>query len=256
MSREIIPLFYDHSCGRGILTFWSQKDTKPDGPQSIISLCKKAGLKQCYFASNNFHTFIEAWKGLKDAGIQLCFGLELIMTEDANVHTDESRRSEHKILIFASNSAAYKDLIRIYTACHADMTNKYYVHRFDYKQLAPLWTDRLTLVVPYWDSFLHKNTLAYGANIVPQMPAHPVLFREVNSGVPYAGLLDAAIDRFNAQSDHEEVAIKTVYYEKREDFEAYTTFRAIENRSSFNMPNVDFLCSPRFCFEEWEELSK
>lgn len=254
MNETIIPLFYDHSCGRSLLTFWPEKDTKPDGPQSIISLCKKAGLKQCYAVSTNFHTFIEGWKELKAEGIQLCFGLELVMVEDAKIHTEESRRAEHKIIAFAKNPTALNDLFKISTACHSDITNRYYLHRFDYKQLKPLWTDNLMLVVPFWDSFLHRNTLTYGANIVPEMPAKPVLFREVNSGVPYASLIDAAIDRFNQQRDHEEVKIKTIYYPKREDFEAYTVFRAIENRSSFNSPNLDYMCSPRFCFEEWEEL--
>ena len=253
---DIVPIWADHSTRRSLLTYWPEKDTKPHGPQSIISLAKKAGLKQCFGISNNFHTFIEAWKGLKDAGIQFCFGLELIMVQDAKIHTEETLRQEHKILIFAKNAQAYKDLIKIYSACHSDKDNRYYVQRFDYKRLNALWTDNLMLVMPFFDGFLHKNTLVHGANIIPDMPVKPLIFREVDSGIPFAGLIDAAIDRFNANKDHEEVRTKTIYYEKRADFEAYTVLRSIQNRGSFDSPKVDFLCSPRFCFEEWERISK
>ncbi len=256
MSDKPIALFYDHSTRRSLLTYWSEKETKPGGPQSIISLCKKAGLKQCFGVSNNFHTFMEAWKGLKEAGIQFCFGLELVMVQDAKIRTDETLRQEHKIIIFARNAAGYKDLIKIYSACHSDEDNFYYLQRFDYKQLKPLWTDNLMLVMPFWDGFLHKNTLVYGANIIPDLPVKPTLFREIASEVPFARYIDRAVDRFNIAKDHEEIKIKTIYYEKRADFEAYTVFRSIQNRGTFNCPNINFMCSPQFCFESWEELSK
>lgn len=253
-SADIVPLFYDHSSRKSLLTYWPAKDVTPEGPQSIIELCKRAGLKKCFGVSTNFHTFLEAWKGCKEAGIQFCFGLELLMCNDAKAHTDESRRSEHKIIVFMRNSEGYRDLIRIFTACHGDITNKYYVQRFDYQQLNPLWTDNLMLAAPFFDGFIHRNALGFGANIVPHMPVKPVLFREMNTGVPYAHLIDAALDVYAKGDEYEQVKTKTIYYEKREDLAAYITYRAIQSRSTFNVPNMDFMCSPRFCFEEWEEL--
>lgn len=251
---SILPIFYDHSSRRATLTYWPAKEVTPGGPQSIIELCKRAGLSQCFGVSTNFHTFLEAWKGCKDAGLHFCFGLELVMCNDAKLHTEESRASEHKIIVFMRNTAGYEDLIKLYTACHGNAENKYYRQRFDYPQLNALWTDNLLLAVPFFDSFLHRNILGYGSHIVPHMPVNPILFREVATGVPFASLIDAALDNYCRAGDHEQVRTKTIYYEKREDFAAYITYRAIQARTTFNVPNMDFMCSPRFCFEEWEEL--
>ena len=253
---EIIPLFYDHSCGRSILTAWSEKEATPGGPQSIVSLCKKSGLKQCFLVSNNFHTFLEAWKNLKSEGIQLCFGLELIFVEDAKIHTPESRYSEHKVLIFAKNYAGYKDLIKIYTACYSNLDNKYEIFRFDYKQLADFWTGNLIFVIPYWDSFLHRNKLGFNSNIIPTIPLNAVIFREVGSDLPFSSIIDESIDKFNHNKSYEEVKIKTIYYEKSDDFKSYMVFRAIKNRATFHAPNCEYLCSNKFSFEEWEKLTK
>ncbi len=256
-NTEVLPLFYDHSnIGKSLLHYWPIKETKIEGPQSIVGLCKKAGLTKCVGISRNFYTFMEAWKNLKAEGIQLCFGLELTMTDDAKIHTPESIMSEHKIVVFAKNPVGYQDLIKMSTACHGDVTNHYYVQRFDWAQLTKYWTDNLTLVIPFWDGFLHRNALTYGANIVPAFPAKPTLFRETGSGVPYASFIESALNRFNAQGEYTEVTTKTIYYATREDFEAYTVLRGIANRGSYNAPNVDFLCSPHFCFQAWEELKK
>lgn len=251
---EVLPVFYDHSSRRSLLTYWGAKDVTPEGPQSIIELCKKASLKRCFGVSTNFHTFLEAWKGCKEAGIQFCYGLELTLCDDAAVHAEESLRTEHKVLVFMRNSAAYEDLIRLYTAVHANQANRYYVQRADCRLLAQYWTANLELVLPFFDSFIHANTLRYGANIVPSFPVKPVIFREVNSGLPFASLIDAALDRYNGDRSHEEVRVKTVYYDRYADFEPYIAERARHKRASFNKPNLDFMCSPRFCFEEWEAL--
>lgn len=252
--NDILPIWKDHSSRRGLLTYWSTKDVTPEGPQSIIQLCKKASLKRCVGISTNFHTFLEAWKGLKQEGIQFCFGLQLTLCDDVADHSEASLKSEHKVLVFMRNSAAYEDLIRLYTACHANQINRYYIQRFDCKSLAQHWTANLELVIPFFDSFIHANTLKYGASIVPAFPVKPTLFRETNSGVPFAPLIDAALDRFNVTKDHEEVKVKTICYEKYDDFEPYITERARHKRATFNKPNLDHMCSPRFCFEDWETI--
>lgn len=251
---KVLPIWYDHSSRKSILTYWEAQDCTPEGPQSIIELCKGLGLKQCYGVSNNFHTFLEAWKGCKAAGIEFRFGLEIWLCDDAKVHTEESRRNEHKVIVFAKNSAAYKDLIKLFSACHADQTNKYYIQRFDCRQLKQYWTENLMLALPFFDSFLHANTLRHGASIIPDFPAKPVIFREQGSGIPFAGLIDAALDVYNVDGGHEEVATKTIYYAKRADLDAYITYRVIQNRTSFNVPNLDFMCSPHFSVESWKEL--
>ena len=76
--------------------------------------------------------------------------------------------------------------------CRSGLQN---VSRFDFKQLKPLWTDNLILVLPFFDSFIAKNLLSYGAAIVPHFDfTKPVLFREVGSNLPFAHLIDAALE--------------------------------------------------------------
>ena len=254
MSEPIIPLFYNDSSRKSLMTYWTEKESTAEGPPSIVSLCKKAGLKQCFGVSTNFHSFLEGWKNLKAEGIQFCFGLQLTLCDDAKVHDQASLTNEHKIIVFAKNSQAYFDLIRLYTACASDQTNRYYIQRFDCKQLAKFWTDNMILALPFFDSFVHVNLLGYGASRVPDFPVKPVLFREVSSGIPFASLVDRGLDRYNQNKQCEEIRTKTIYYEKRDDFDAYITERARRQRGSFNKPNLDYMCSPHFCFESWKEL--
>jgi hypothetical protein len=252
---DVVPIFYDHSSRKSLLTYWNAKDTVPGAPQSIVGLCKSAGLKECFGVSTNFHTFLEAWKNLKEEKISFRFGLQLTLCDDAKVHTDDSLKNEHKVIVFMKNSNAYVDLIRLYTACASDPTNRYYLQRFDCKQLKQHWTDNLLLAIPFFDSCIHANMLRYGASIVPDFPVKPMIFREVDSGVPFASLIDKALDLYNADGSHEEVKTKTIYYEKKDDLEAYITERARKARGSFSKPNLNYMCSPRFCFEEWKELT-
>jgi hypothetical protein len=258
MSSEpvILPIWYDYSSRKSLLTYWGEKDVTPEGPQSIVSLCKTAGLKQCFGVSTNFHVFLEAWKSCKEAGIQFSFGLEMTLCDDATIHTEESLINEHKVIIFALNSAAYQDLIRLYTACHSKVENRYHMQRFDCKQLTQYWTDNLLLAIPFFDSFIHINTMRYKAAIMPSFPVGPVIFRETNSGLPFASIIDDALDTYNSDGPREEVRVKTIYYEKYADFEAYITDRARRQRANFNKPNLDYMCSPHFCFEDWQALTK
>ena len=132
---NIIPLFYDHSSGKSILTYWKENECIEGGPQSIIKLAKESDLTEVFGISNNFHTFFEAFKNLKEKKINFRFGLSLIMCADTKDKNEESLKTNHKIIIWAKNAHGYKDLIKIYSACHANPENKYY-YKYD------RWTDR------------------------------------------------------------------------------------------------------------------
>jgi DNA polymerase III alpha subunit len=253
---NIIALFHDHSSRRGILTYWKESECIEGGPQSILKLAKEANLKEVFGISNNLHTFFEAYRNLKEQNISFRFGLSLIMCKDVNDKTEDSLKTEHKIIVWAKNSQAYKDLIKIYTKCHADINNKYYIQRFDFNQLNALWTNNLILSIPFFDSFIHKNLLQYGSNIIPQFPVQPIIFREQNSGLPFENLINNALDNYNKDKSMEEIRCKTIYYENKDDARAYITYRALDNRASFNSPGIDFLCSNNFSFQDYKELIK
>ena len=254
--NDIIPIFYDHSSFKSILTFAKIKDVKKSGPKSIVQICKENNLKKCVFVSKQFFTFDEALKNCKSEGVELIFGLEFVMCDDAKIHTEESITNEHKIIIFLKNGQGYEDLLRIYSACHANIDNKYYVQRFDYKQLKPLWTDNLLMALPFFDSFVAKNLLQYGATIVPDLSfVKPTILREKNSGIPFAPLIDKALDNYNVDKSLSEQSVKTIYYAEKKDFAAYNVYRAILNKSSFMKPQLDHFSSTNFSFENYKECS-
>ena len=253
--NDIIPIFRDHSDFRGILTYNKISDVKKNGPQSIVKICKDNKLTQCFGVSRFMNSFYDAWKNLKKEGIRYNFGLELIMCNDAKDHTDESQVNNHKVIIFYKGEQGYKDLIRIYSACHTNRENFYYQFRFDYAQLKILWTENLIFVIPFFNSFIHKNLLTF-ASIIPEFPCKPVIFRELDSDLPFEKLINKALDEFNKNKEFEEQNIKTVCYYKSEDVKSYQIYRCINEKTTFNKPQMEFFCSNKFNFVNYLELNK
>ncbi len=252
---SVIPIFYDHSSKKSLLTYDPIKDVKAGGPASIVKLCKDHDIQRCYGVSDKFDTFIDAWKNLRKEKMKFRFGLEMWMCDDSHVRDANSLFNEHKIIIFAKNSAAYKDLIKIFSTCRMTRDNFYYKYRFDFKQLNPLWTDNLTLALPFFDSAIARNTIGYNANIIPDFPTAPVIVREQNTEHPQADVINDALDNFNRDGKFEEVKTKTIFYERADDMDAYTVYRCIHNRgASFDEPKMDYFCSPSFSFENYLAL--
>jgi DNA polymerase III alpha subunit len=251
--NNIIPIFYDHSSYKSILTF---DDEIENGPDNILEICKSNNIKQCYFASNNFHTFLTAWKAAKKKGIQLIFGLEIWMCNDSKVHDEQSPKSNNKIIVFQKNSDGYTDLIKLYTALHTNIENKYHKYRLDYQQLKKYWTDNLILTIPFFDSFVAKNLLQFESSIVPDFPIKPVIMREVDSGLPFDILIGKALDEFNKNKEYEEIKVKTIFYKDRKDVPAWIVYRSIGLHSNFSAPEMDYCCSNNFCFESFKELTQ
>ena len=250
----VLPIFYSQSSFRSLFTFDTGKNVEKDGPPSVINVCLAAGIKDVFHVSTSFYDFMQAWKACSDNGLHYHFGLEILMCADTSIHDDASRKTEHKIIIFAKNQRGQDQLKRIFSAWRTCVDNKYYVYRFDWKKLKPLWTDDLMLVYPFFDSAIGRNTMVYDANIVPEPPVKPVLFKEIHSDIPFAGEIERSIDLFNSDNSHEVVHVKTIYYETKADFLAYNTLRAIHNGTTFNRPGIDWFCSDTFSFEEWRNL--
>jgi DNA polymerase III alpha subunit len=252
---EIIPIFYDDSSQRGINVWWSEKDCNPDGPQSIISMAKKAGLKQIYFVSTKFYSFVTAWRLCEENNLQLIFGLEIWICNNPEDHSESSIADESKVIVWMRNSDAYKDLIKLYSKIYTNINNKYYHFRGSWTILKEMWTKNLLLTIPFFDSFLHRNTLNYGSSIVPDFPSKPILFEEVNSGLPFDSLVKESLDNF-AKDGYEILKTKTIYYPDYGDIKAYTVFRAIREKSSFHKPQLDHFGSSNFCFADYIKLTE
>lgn len=265
---DIIPIFYSDSSKRAINTWAEEKDFKEGGPQSILTLCKQGNLKQCVFVSDTFYDYPLALRLTEKAGIQLIFGLELLMCPDRRDHSENSVNQNHRIIVFGKSAHSYRDLIKLYSAYRTDKESKYYKYRCDDQILNDNWSNNLTLALPFFDNFIAQNYLHYGANIIPKLPTEDItIFREVNTEHPHEELINSALNEFNKDKRYREQKTKTVFYEKREDIDAYTNFRAVQNdgsitakkmpmNTSWHDPQVPFLCSNSFCFEDWRELTK
>ena len=265
---DILPIFRDCSDKKSLLNyskspdFTKAKDDKEliemkiryeSGPQSIVKICKDYNIKQCFGVSRFMNGFYEAKNNLYKEKIDFNFGLDLIMCNDSKVHDEQSLINNHKIIIFGKGESGIQDIIKIYNKCHADIDNFYYESRFDYKQLKGLWTDNLIMVIPFYDSFLHLNTLTF-ATIVPDLFIKPILFKEIGINLPFDSLINSAIDNFNKNNDFEVQNVKTICYYKKADAIAYQVYRCISNRSTLQKPELDFFCSNQFSFEKFLEL--
>ena len=153
-----------------------------------------------------------------------------------------------KIVIFANSKKGYEALIKIYTK--AAQKGFYYEPRIDYKSLAEFWSEKdLTLMIPFYDSFLHKNALC-GSVCVPDFKFTEPVFSVEENDVPFNFLIKNHIEKF-AGKNNEIIKTKSIYYSKKEDFKAYLTFRCINNRTSLDKPNLDHMTSDEFCLEAY-----
>ena len=247
LDSDTIPLFKSHySIGRSILTLSNEQ---PDvGPDSIFEICRKNKLKELFLVEDQMSGFLEAYKNSKENKIKLIYGIRLTICADINEKNEDSLKTNSRTIVFCKSEAGYKKLIKIIT--HAARKGFYYVPRMDYENLKKHWSDELEMAVPFYDSFLHENTLK-GKLCVPEFDfTRPTFFVEDND-MPFDSLLNDSVKEFCGKS-YEMLRTKSIYYKNKKDFKAYLTFRCINNRSTLDRPNLDHMCSDEFCFESWK----
>ncbi len=249
-KNNIIPLFTSDYSMRGILTIDKAEEIKENSPVSIFSIAKKYSINPVFIIENTFTGFIKAYKYAKETDTQLIFGLKIVVVSDLNEKTAESCRNESKIIIFINNSQGYYDLIKIFSLAATD--GKYYVPRIDWASLKKLWTENLSLAIPFYDSFLHVNSLTMG-NCVPDFPAEPVFFMESHD-LPFDGLICDSILQYCIPNKNEIIQTHSCYCYLNKDITALQTYRAILNRNALSKPQLDHFASEKFSFESFLEL--
>ena len=246
-----LPLFKSHySLGKSILTLAKAGSSDPKEPSSIIDIAKKLNLDKIYLVDDSISGFLEAYKSCEDAKLDLRFGLRLTVCDDIESKTAESRDKEHKIIVFTKNTEGYYDLIKISTLASID--GFYYYPRIDCKNLKRLWNDKnLILCIPFYDSYIFKNNLTYSICIPDFSFCDPTYFIEDNN-LPFDQILKSKIEE--AATDKKLIVkSQSIYYENKEDFLAYLTFRCISERTTLNKPNLDHCSSNEFCAESFKE---
>lgn len=243
----MIPLFKSHySIGKSILTLKEKDSSIDNGPQSIIDLCLKSGIEDLFLIDDSMSGFLEGYINANAAKLNFRFGLRISVCTDLEEKSEEALGKTSKIVVFARTKKGYKQLIKLYTL--AAQKGFYYEPRIDYKSLAELWSEKdLALMVPFYDSFLHKNALC-GSVCVPDFKFTNPVFSIEENDVPFNFLIERHVKNF-AGKKHETIKTKSIYYNKKEDFKAYLTFRCINNRTTLDKPNLDHMTSDEFCLE-------
>ncbi len=251
MEYSAIPLFKSHySLGKSVLTLAKAGSSDADEPSSIIDISKKLGLDKVYLVDDSISGFLEAYKSCEDAKLDLRFGLRLTVCDDIDNKTAESKDKEHKAIVFIRNSEGYQNLIKISTS--ASTRGFYYYPRIDCKTLKELWDEsNLCLGIPFYDSYVFKNNLTYSICIPDFSFCKPVYFIEDNN-LPFDGILKSKVEEI-ATDKLLAVKAQSIYYENKEDFLAYLTFRCISERTTLNKPNLEHCSSNEFCAESFKE---
>ena len=172
----VLPLFKTHySLGKSILTLNRKDSSIPKGPDSVIDICLENKIKEFYLVEDNMGSFLQAYDSTQDEDLSFRFGLRLNVCGNRTEKGEEALRATSKYIIFARDEGGYKKLIKIYS--DAASTGFYYEPRTDFEFLREIWDDKhLALAVPFYDSFLFRNTLEDG-ECIPELDfTAPVFF--------------------------------------------------------------------------------
>ena len=260
MDNEIIPLFHTSASLKqgGILTIEgagdSAKSGRVKGPVSICDIAKEDKLKRIHLVATNFADFMLGYKNLKKIDCELAFGLKVVVCENMSDKTEASFKTESKVVIFLKDDIAYPELINLYTKAATD--GFYYIPRLDWKTLKYMWNGNLILALPFYSSFLAKNTMTF-ATITPDLPSIPVLLSETKQNLPFDGILNDAITRYAAVNKIIPQPCKSIYYKNRKDAKNFLIWRAIlERGATWDMPKQEHFSSKEFSYEAYKELIK
>ena len=251
----MLPLFKsDFSIGKSILTLNHPDKSLDGGSDSIFEIAQSNGLKEVILVENCLTGFLQAIKNSEDLGIQLIFGLSLIVCNDLSQEPKaNSRQDESNIIVFAKNGSGCKLLNKIYSKAFTEGYG-----RIDYKNLKKIWEPDVFLYIPFYDSFIFKNAMGFN-NCTPELSfTEPTFFIEEN-GLPFDSLIREKVLSYCEKNNLKTETAKSIYYKSRDDFAAYQTYKCICNRkygsADFGLvnPKLEHCGSKEFSFESWKE---
>ena len=251
----MIPLWKSHNSigGKSILTLGEPKELD-ESSDSIFSILSKNNINELTLVEDTMIGFLEALNRSKELGIHLIFGLRVSMCDDPSINKKSSGEDncEHKVIIFAKNDAGCKRLYGIYSAAHVKGEG-----RIDEETLSKIWNNNdLDMVVPFYDSFIFKNAMGFNSCTPHLKPFSPSFFVERN-GLPFDHLIEDGVRSYCSDHNYDIHLAKSIYYNTRNDFEAFQTYKCICSRnfgnSTLSRPNLDHFASREFCFESFME---
>ncbi len=192
---------------------------------------------------------LEAAKNCKANKLKLIYGLRLEFSKDITQKDEASLKTRATYIIFAKDEAGYNALIKIWTC--AAKQGFYYNACMDFANLKRLWTPNLILAVPFYDSFLHLNSLEGFCHIPEFSGFNPIFLLEEND-IPFDDLLRKKVVTFAEKHGFDTLESQTIYYKCPGDFLAFQTYRCIQNRTNIEMPDMNHCCSDEFNYEKWK----
>lgn len=239
-------LFKSHySIGRSILQIDKYNPEKPGDPESgdnITEIAANLGLKNVFFVEDGLYGYIPTYKLMKKQGQNMCFGWRVSIVENAL----EDEQAESKIVIFTRNELGWKKLIKM--ASYAQTKGKRKEPRLDWKTLHEHWDENLVLVVPFYDSFIHKNLMTKSVCIPDFRGIQPFFFLEDND-VFIDGMIREGIENYGGRV----IEAKTCYYKSRKDVTVFQARKLMEKKGygggTMEVPNLELFMSDDFCVE-------
>jgi len=249
----MIALFKSHySIGKSILTLEDPSKVKDGGADSVVSIAKDEN--HITLVEDSLIGFLQAQKTAESLGKQLIFGLRISCSHlDSSTDQSNDTLCTHKIIIFAKNDTGCSLLNAIYS--HAFCNNEGVI---DIPNLKNLWSnDDLQLAIPFYDSFIFMNSMHFCSCIPDFSFCEPHFFLE-NNYLPFDHQMRNKVIDYCENFKYDYSESKSIYYNKREDFEAYQTYKCIcakknGKQRTLSVPNFDHLASPEFSYESYLE---
>ena len=256
--HKVLPLFKSHySLGKSILTL-----EKPTGkikyPVSIFDLLLQHQLSTLVLVEDNMSGCLQASQQAKSNNIRLVFGLRLDVIDDMNQKDENSYLKKAKYIIFAKNAQAYELLVKIWSI--AAQEGFYYTPTIDFKTLKKIWNKNLSLAIPFYDSFLHLNTLHSSVHIPELQDFQEVVFLTENNGLPFDDIITQKVSQY-CEGKYQILPAQSIYYPSSDDFLAYLAFRCVHNknmtrRATLEKPELDHMNSDEFNFNKWLTINE
>jgi len=250
----ILPIFTsNYSIGRSLLTLEDPSKVTLEGSDSILEIAKTNNLKQVILLESTFIGFKRAFDSFAAADIQLIFGIRFKICNDRLA--EDREKTEHKICLFAKNDTGCKELMKLYSAAQTKFGGF-----LDYSLLKERLTDNLLVVVPFYDSFIHRNSL-HGQQCLPDLSfCKPILWL-ANHELPFDHILRRKTEDFAAKNGYETQEIHHIYYKNRADISPYQTYKILCNRlggqkQTLENPGMPNFSSSEFCLESYIEKIK
>lgn len=246
----VIPIFRSNYSLTSILTLDKaapESDRKKNSADSIFDICNDKDIKDVFIADNNLSGLVEAYENAEAAGLNLRYGFRVNVCNNIEDKTEQSVKTCGKLILFAKRDS-FQDLIKLHNiATTIGIYNE--KPRLDYDTIKKNWTKNLLMVIPFYDSFIFNNLL-HGYECIPDIDfANPYICIEDNK-LPFDNLIK---NQIISNIKYDQIQSKTVYYNKRSDFDAYMTYRCILNRTTFQKPELAHFGSNEFCMEAIED---